>query len=866
MVALSAMGTAPEKPIFPAVVNCPLCHAAALYLFDDTGTDGLWLNCSACDLHGDILTCSAQIWNTSLTGAIDQFSELGLITKNDGEKHAGEHIRAFNRRNDAEAFWAETSEQLWNHGDDIIACRLRELGVDRDTGAGNGLIGVAHPDQIAKLCGDVGRPVPPRLRDTGPSLVFPFYDLPQRLTGFLLIQYNDSFQSRRNFIALAGVKKRKPDAGYYLLQTALTPAVDPFREMFFVVDDPLWALQAQTTQLKFGGKLLPLASAYHGADATSYGNNWTAISNTARFFHGLVYSPELISQAAAGRGYVCVTAFKTPDAPPTVHRNVMRLAEIRRNAQTWQQALDAVLLKNHELAAQTFATKLTIAHEKLQRYFSVREQQFSKSFANQVLLNISAATAAPTKVHRRWVVIERENSWWTHTGTQVCNARVQITKVIQADTGEKLYSGTIDTAAGRYEFTDSAQKIERAGLLAYAAQYVAAHGVLIMFDRAWNTRAHLIAMTLHEPELVRVSGRLGWDNGTNKFYFYNYALTNSGEIVAADFPAVRPDKQGNFPFANEAAPLTLQPLLTVSADNAFIWNIFSCFAAGLIAPIVGQAPPIVGLPPAAFEAAVQIGAALDCRHERAQARAYRHVMDLVVKSTATTEWPVFISHTINDMYCSHAVPRCMAGPGFVRLLPHCALVAPSYGWFSVFSHPPKTMPDLLALRHVFAAYLQSVLVRRSTFFAPAQNILTAIQTDLGRWLTETYGNTFNAAAIQAKTYAPENAHEAVLRGISAGIADGKLDVLPRPRQKNQPKNYILRNKQHWWLPQCAIDSYFYSAGKLAPNWTTVLELLEQRQLLCGEETVHNTHGFLIRRDWCDNFWNNTEPTRAQDIG
>ena len=101
---------------------------------------------------------------------------------------------------------------------------------------------------------------------------------------------------------------------------------------------------------------------------------------------------------------------------------------------------------------------------------------------------------------------------------------------------------------------------------------------------------------------------------------------------------------------------------------------------------------------------------------------------------------------------------------------------------------------------------------------------------------------------------------------NAGIAAGKLDILPRPRRKDQPKNYLLRNKQHWWLNQPALDRYFYSVGKLAPNWLHVTELLQTHHLFCGEETVHDMPGILVSRDWCDQFWGDYDSQLAREIG
>lgn len=857
---------APEKPTFPAVVGCPLCHQPQLYLFDDIATDGIWLHCESCRAHGDILTFAALIWNTSLADSLTRFSDMGVIARNEGDRAAGEYSRAANRARAAIAFWADAEGQCWNHGDDIIACRLRELGLDRDISACRGLVGVAHPDQVATYCSEVGKTAPARMREHGTSLVFPFYDLPGRLTGFLIVQYNDAFQSRRVFVPAMLYRKRKPDAGYYLLHTATLPAPKALRDSFFILDDPFSALKAQTAQARAGAPLLPIAAAYHGSDAVSYGNNWTAFPSTPRFFHGPVISPELVSQAAAARGYVCVLPNEQIERTATPSRTLMRLAAIRKQARTWQQSLEIGLKDMSELAAQAFCNRLLIPHDRLHLFFAERRGKFSPEYGARMLAHVEAPPIVPTKVHRRWVVIERDGGWWTHTGQHVCNARVEITRVIRANNGETLYTGIIDTATTQLTFTDTAKKIEQMGLLAFAAQHAAAAGILIRYDRAWNARAHLISMQLHEPELVHVSGRLGWDEKANQFCFYDYALTNNGEIVPAAFPNVRHDRCANFPRPDVLPPLSLRPLLTVSEDNSFIWSIFSAIVAQLVAPIVGKPAPIVALNPKAFDAALQVGAALDCPQLRIPSRGYVHCTQKITGTLSNAEWPTFISHSFNDKFFSTTVPRAIEGQGFVRLLDACAKAAPSYGWHWLAAPPPETLPKLDALRFVLPAYVQYVLQARAAVLAGENNTLLAILQGVAGWLDETHGATFNQARALNYVFTPARAHEILMSVCNDAILAGKLDVLPRPRRKDQPRNYLLRNKNNWWLNQPAIDRYFYSVGKLAPNWSAVTELLQKNHLLCGEETIHETPGILVNREWCDQFWSDYNPQSVRETG
>jgi len=844
------------------VVSCPLCQQNTLHLFDDIVTDGIWLHCNACAAHGDIITFGAALWNTSLPTTLKKFAELGLVNSSEKDNLAGDYERALAKQQAIESFWFDAESQIWNHSDDIIACRLRELGVYHEINA-RGLVGVAHKDQVAKLCAALGHPKPKKAREDGATLVLPFYDLPSRITGVLLVQYDEEFKSKSVFIPTTSYKRQRPDAGYFLMQSALASAPAILKGAQFIVDDPFWAISAQCTQLQRGLGLLPIMASYSGPEANSYGSSWQAFPPISRLFQGSAVTPELISRAALAKGYACVTHLTNKTKSP--NPIMAQLADIHKHAETWQTSLQKTLAGMSEIAAYSFASRLLVPHEKLNQFFKKDTAKFSPGFVSRVLTAVNVAPAAPTKAHRRWIVIEKESGWWNHIGHHVCSARIIIEKIVQADNGEKNYIGKIYAGDDVIEFSDSAAIIENMGLLAYAAATAAPYGKLIVFDRAWNRRSHLLAIQLHQPELIVVSSSIGWDERGSAFRFADYAIDTMGCIVPAPIGIAKKNR-AVFPVPAQVAPPAIKQFLTPSYENAFVWNVFAAVATNLIAPILRKDNIATGLVGANFETAAKIGEALGCRNVRLSIVQKNHVSKQLGEYTSTLDWPMFASSAFDDATFNSSVTKCHNRALFARLTPLCSTIAPGYNWQVITGTAPPATTDFSVLQHVLPAYIQRTLRHRMRAMASGAPLSQAVLSDIHEWLTQTYGASFQLSCALNQLVTPEDAHVALMESVNNALQSEKLAILPRPRRKDQPQNYILRRKDNWWLSKRAIDRYFYTEKTTAPNWLIIVDLFTAAGVFAGEDVVHGAPGLLVNTNWCDRFWVDTNHSLARETG
>lgn len=858
MRALSALGLPLENLAFPAILQCPRCGQHTLQLFDDLGADGIWINCQGCSAHGDIIIFAAELWKLSLPNTLSKFSDLGLIPNETANSASAEYARYLRRKTAAENFLYDAESQVWNHGDDIIACRLRELGVRSETEQCQNIVGVAHHDQIATLCAALGRARPNKLRDDGPSIVFPFHDLPGRLTGFLLLQYNSVYEAKHNYVSLSGLKKRKPEAGYYLLKSAWTAKHPQFKNTQFVVDDALWALKAQCNALRNNHGWLPVLASYTGPEAESYGASWQAFTPTTRIFYSHGPTPELISRACNARGYVATQVTDRGGTYP-------RLTGMRKNAQTWQQALKTTLHDANEMNAEAFAKRLTIPPDKLNMFLDRVDKDFSPGFKDRIMMVANAPIDAPLTVQKKWFVTERENGWWNQIGRQLSNFRVRIEKVLHADNGEKIYAGAVMMDGVKYEFSELARRIERMGLLTYADSVLAQHGKLAIFDNAWDKKAHLIAMQLHSPELVSIATTYGWDETAHVFRFSGYEIDHTGAIKQTHPWPDRP-KEKDFPVPAPIAPLPIHSLITPAHENSFVWAVAAALIANLLARIGRRDYVATALHADGFDLAIKIGEALGCDIKRTNAFQKHVAGNFLAKITQDIFWPAVCCSVFNDEVFGQCAPRFFNQPLLLRMSRPSAAVAVGYGWQRITGAATRPVDNVSPLRDLLPAYIQRILMQRGQIFNRSDSFTGTVLKDLHDWLLETYGSSFNLAHASDLIVNESRAHEVLMTEINNAIFGGKIAALPQPRNSRQSGDYILQKKEHWWLNQRAIDRYFYRARCVGPNWSAVVGLLQQEGVYAGEEVIHNMAGINVQADWCELFYSSPALSSKKEIG
>lgn len=864
--ALAALGIIVDTIDFPTATVCPHCGAHTLHIYDDIARGDLWLDCTTCPAHGNIITFAADIWKIDALNAVAKFNELGVDTRTVSQENLNGLVRHDRLQRAYERFWALASSQLWQHGDDILSLKFKDLGLSREIPC-EGFVGTATAPQVAELCSDIWCAYPKRMKSRRPFLVLPYEELPGLFSGFLLIQYHDEFDFKRAFLWSKPENQlaQGRDAGYFMLRHAMLSAHPETQNLQFVVDDPLWALKAQTIQLRHAQPLLPICASYAGGEAISHASSLQSVSRARRFFYARTITPELISQAANGRGYIC--PIKTDGLPrPSMPAKTLRtLGQLYKSAVTWQKTLTHVFETTNEIALQSFISRLIIPSERIREFFA-RTKVVTEDAAAQLLAKINPVYFSSTEsTSYTSCVLVRDGCWYTSRGLIICNCIPVIERVVYTEK-EKYYAGYIRKQNKRIDFVEKSERIEKMGFLEYASHLMAAHNELVVFTPVWNRRSHITAMTFHVPEIVHTRVAPGWDEKTREFYVARYSITQSGAVKPALYPEIKGDKTFDLPEPAAVAPLTIHQLLTPSTENAFVWTVVAAALANMLAPALGRDATGVCVPAELFIGTNETLKPLDIQHTEIRA-IHRGVVRLFSEKLKKTDWPQLVSVTgTNDKFLSEGLIKYPNSAAIVRIAAATTTTALSYGWNVINSSEAPHGLDCSAVPYVVAAYIQKTLQKRMTIGAPGKPLIPTILSDLHNWLAETYGNAFNLTRAEKNLLSPGQEHVTLMLEINRAIADQQIDVLPRQRNSRQDFNYIVRNKETWWLNRRAIDRYFNMVSGTIPNWLALADSFSKQGILRGERIINGMPGLMVDREWCDQFWEDYKNTQSQDVG
>jgi hypothetical protein len=283
---LRELGSPVIQSSLPAKTSCPVCHAGVLNVYEDFIASGQWHQCRDCSSTGDLIELAAKSWKLSIPSTIVKLSRLGFdlaYDQNAISKYTKQHVEY---RQQLSELWRDAASEMENPSGELQRLiglfNLRcDVPVARWQAGPGSLLGGTTTEKIERTfapgvmehADEKGQRSSPSEHAifTGPgwrdSLVIPYYDLPDRICGFLFVgregRYPEDFAFQRANIGPRGNQYRPvvAEAGLAMHPKALESS-NEWDRLVVAVSRPLTTLALQCRHFEQSLEPLPLVSWY----------------------------------------------------------------------------------------------------------------------------------------------------------------------------------------------------------------------------------------------------------------------------------------------------------------------------------------------------------------------------------------------------------------------------------------------------------------------------------------------------------------------------------------------------------------------------------------------------------------------------
>ncbi len=834
--------------VLPAVVSCPACRNAQLYVYNDQRFDGQWLHCRSCELHGDIIEIAARAWKTDLASAVSKLVASGVAEgQARHEDLVPPYAQQVAKRQRWDEVWKTARRGVYTLQNDSLRQSLQRLGVVYQIEAiqhregGDQCVGMATREQLQPLRHDNRRRTALSGFNGPAALVIPFYDLPGRICGMLLVGpgpegpvqiYHPAFD---HTAAVA-------EAGVSMLPAALVPPHSQLGDSLFVLSDPLLALQLQLRWLRSNSRLLPLVASYNG-DGARTGNIWGPFAARDRLFWSPEVTDHQITQARlAGR----TTSTKQRVVNDHEHQPLDWLRLFKKNAISWRHLLEDELRRRPPEGVSSLLSALQLPHHEL--------REFIRGCDEELRLRLRAIWSQqlerPKVVVRHRTIVETPEGWqWETTGEVICDAVIRIEQIIHTPQGRSYYRGYYRQGSVTLPFVESVETVRKFGIMQRAAEAFAARGGQVHYDPYWNRYGDTVACQLHPPTVITGVDRVGWDAQRNEFRLATFAITGSGKL--------QQDSAGLFNELHVPSEHLLPPgiilereLAALAADEpsaAVFWATAASVLAGVVAPALGQTMPGTVIAGSGAQILAPVYAKLlGCHERKVPACRPDKLSEQLWQTVQRHDWPVLLSKpAAGDAlhnWIHEGGQNCLVQADWLT-----ARAANTRGWTIIDQRQPVSdTPHLrTAATKVSPHYLQDLAKRR--LLLPAEdNLSLAVLHDLHGWLKRQLGRTFDLSQV-LRRFTPSLPWAALIDVVLQLREEGLVSYVAP--DKHTTAHQVVRDAANLWIPQAGINTLLTRRAALPLDVVAVTKSLQETGGLLDETYRHNDCGWLVRRDW-----------------
>lgn len=472
------------------------------------------------------------------------------------------------------------------------------------------------------------------------TLLFPFYDLPGRISGFLVV--GRETDPKKDWIVLDARTASRARAHPDKLGLAYHPAVPAVgQSRVYVAEDPVVAYRLQERHLRFSSIPLPIVAKPGSRHLVSPAMFQLLAGRELRVW-GFADIESAVCQAVPLRAGVAL-AGPEKAGPDAVKGYFTRFTTeeivgiLDRETKPWSQVLSRRLESPVPGEAEAMLSRLEAAGfdlRQVRKHLSPEANQRVQSLLDleNVARTITVNRKQITEKNGHWYVSDKQGS-----EELIVNAVIRLDYVIQhARVGRAYYHGRILWQGDAIEFSCPKKEFDR-DPLGWTEQFLLDRGRgILQFSKRWSSQIVFIASQFHQPRFVTGADRVGYEREANVFRMPDYDLRSGGEIVDHEFNVLTAE----LPATELAKPRVVTAEDFKPLRDPLVYAVLIAFLRNIVAPFCGEPRTVIGLVGAGADGIGRdIGRALGC-HEFTSVRPAK--FETLWEEELRHDWPVLV--------------------------------------------------------------------------------------------------------------------------------------------------------------------------------------------------------------------------------
>ena len=835
---LTACAIEPDSSALPCTIRCPVCSQQTLTLYNDTVNGGQWHFCHECQTCGDNVQLLAKFEHIPVDEAYYRAVNQDLCdtvvaasTNYLNEWQSSYHAR----RSETDQFWKDCSA-FFPVADQEVNPVRHQLGIRSMfawSARGGRFLGAVERH---KLVNYLRKNKTPFGANWSQCVVIPLYDLPGRISSFMLLlqrRHEDHLTT-----AFISANLDKVVATGAAMLDGLFARHSQLGNTLFVVTDILACCRMYLKHFESNTNILPVIAVDPAIEPPPIvyivGNQRKSV------VWGRKLTREVLSTAKL------LDAGVTWPTPNTKERALPESTEkfsgwldfIDKSSRSWQTALDRHLSFCTLADAESTLSQIGYTGDKLVQFLKVCDPDVSKRLA--ILVNVVK--------HREVMidgntVIEDSRGWTLVGGTVVSDVILTIDHVITRQASRttgatKLwYQGRFIYKGQEVHFTADQADFEKHPFKYAAGKIIEAGLGVPVFKERWRTRALELALLFHKPNVSTIAAVYGWDNNQQRFVLPACIIHRGGAVSdntqpRLDLPLVAATKLGK---PLEMTTDQLDQLCEATVATA-VWSTLGAVLYNILAPVYGYRN-VGTMLIRSGDSVMQVAEAAGCPllpHIRPHSKKINRILDAERKNT----WPVVVSDSVGPV--DQWKPLLDASPNVI--IPANELQAAvsifNGGWHGLFnaSNPiSAATANLVGL--MVTDFLRHLCYNNFSGGLWSQDPASRLKEELYNYIGQRGGDVFTVSTSMDNWLTVATA--TMFGGILVRLHDDgclPLNDNTRPvatvRSGNNGKELLI-SKQ-------AINEILRGEQVTPLDLSRVSTILAQEEVLLGEE--HHNHG------------------------